>query len=147
MTTEIISGLPEDQHDYGMAKGHSPVADKVVCVDFDGVIRPWGPLMEDTPPFEGASETLQLLNEAGYKIVIFTSRLSETWLISAFGFKNTKEKYLEQLEYLSSYLDKYNIPRWDITCEKIPAIAYIDDRAIEFRDNWSDLGLRVLKCD
>lgn len=130
--SDIIHGLPADQHEYGMEKGHSPAAEKVVCVDFDGTIVPWGPLMGEKEALPGAVEGMKALKEAGYRIVIFTSRLSRTWAEHVLKSKNKYviERFLSvQRAYVVDTLRKNDIPFNDVTAEKVPAEAYFDDKA------------------
>lgn len=95
---------------------------KAIAIDFDGVIhdsetaRP-GQL---GAPMHGAFETMQLLEDADYQIIIYSCRPAEqisTWL----GTHYPRGKKHPQ-----------------IAKEKPSAIAYIDDRAIRFT-NWVDI--------
>jgi hypothetical protein len=107
---------------------HSPTAHKVICVDFDATLCPWGELFAEPypEPMPGAVRAMKALREAGYRIVIYTSRFSATW-IQAEG-----QDIKDHAKYVSGFLDHHDIP-WDsITAEKIPAVAYIDDRAIHY---------------
>src|SRR2546426_154100 len=71
-----------DTDEYGMAHGYSAIAHKTVCVDFDGTIIPWGPLMADARVFPGVGDAMRRLKAAGYTIAIFSSRFSEHYLKS-----------------------------------------------------------------
>jgi hypothetical protein len=122
--------------------GHPPVAEGVVCVDFDGTIAPWGDLFGFPEPLPGAKGFLQSLQDAGYTIVIFTSRLSTVW--HSHEGRDVTEGILAQVEYLQEYFRRYELPADSITAEKIPALAYIDDKAIEFID-WGSAGLRFIE--
>lgn len=130
----------KDQHDYGMKMGHSPVAEQVVCVDFDATLFPWGPLMnKDAQPLPGAAEAVNAFADNGWRVVIFTSRMSPSWLTFA------HEDEYTQRAYVAYMLNKYSIPFHEITAEKVPAQAYIDDKAIEFNGtNWPQIQERVL---
>jgi len=107
---------------------HPPIANKVACIDFDGTIVPWGPLMAPKDPFPGVPEAIRNLAAAGYSIVIFTSRLSSSWLLDEFG----KDRFGErtQVDYITDILDRAGIPFHAITSDKIPAEVYFDDKAI-----------------
>lgn len=113
--------------------GHPPVADGVVCVDFDGTIAPWGDLFGFPEPMKGAKEFLDYLRREGYTIVIFTSRLSTVWHNSE--GRDPARGIMEQIEYLQEYFRRYDLTCDYATAEKIPAIAYIDDKAIHHK-NW-----------
>lgn len=135
-----MTGDKQYHHDYGMAKGHAPMADKVICVDFDATLFPWGPLMNwEAFPLAGAPSAVRKIAMQGYKIVIFTSRMSDRWLSDSGNDKS------EQYEYVWKMCRKFDIPFTEITGEKIPAIAYIDDKAIEFTGtNWPEIAERVV---
>lgn len=129
-----------EQYHYGMKNGHSPDAKGVLCVDFDATIVPWGPLFNPkAEALPGAVEAIRELHGSGWKIVIFTSRMSQSW------HQSSGERANEQYAYVSSTLIRLGIPYDKITAEKVPAEAYIDDRAIEFTgDNWPQIAERIL---
>lgn len=106
--------------------GHPPIADKVALIDFDGTLYPFGYLFDFPDPIPGAVEFMQALARQGYKIVIFTSRLSPTWLASV------NQEPSEHVAYISTILKRDGIPFDRITSEKIPAEFYLDDKAIGF---------------
>lgn len=133
----VVDGLPQEQHDYGMARGYSPVAEKVAALDFDGTIVPWGPLMGDKDPEPGAVDAIRALKAAGYTIVIFTSRLSLTWARSVVGGGAAAADFLvKQEQYVRETLDRAGIPYDRITAEKVPAEFYIDDNAYRYEGDW-----------
>jgi hypothetical protein len=126
-----VHGQSESSWEYGMKHGHPPVADRVVCVDFDGTIAPWGGLMDmDKVPLPGAAQAMRDLKAAGYHIYIFTSRLSEKWLAS-----EGLDAY-DQFHYVRDWLRKYDIPFSYITGEKVPALCYIDDKAVRVSEGY-----------
>jgi hypothetical protein len=110
--------------------GHPPVADGVVCVDFDGTIAPFGDLFGFPPPLPGARDFLLGLKARGFEVIIFTSRLSTVW--HAHEGRDPAQGIFAQVAYLTEYFNRYDLPSDGVTAEKIPAIAYIDDKAIEF---------------
>lgn len=110
--------------------GHPPVAEGVVCVDFDGTIAPFGDLFGYPEPLPGAKDFLVMLRKKGYTIVIFTSRLSTVW--HRHEGRDPARGIFEQVEYLRKYCEMYGLDVDSVTAEKIPAEAYIDDKAIEF---------------
>lgn len=105
-----------------------------LLIDFDGVIHQWSEneeFSEDptNPPIEGVKGAIDLLKEK-YVIIIFTTRVSP-------GQKNGNMEAVNQAkQYVSKYLNKYQIHFDDITADKIAAKAYIDDRAFRF-ETWS----------
>lgn len=104
---------------------------KVVCIDFDGTIAPWAPLMDVGAPYPGVVEAILALYDAGYHIVILTSRMSSTWWEhEAKKRKVTPESFgAFQEMYVRRYLDRYGIPYERLTAEKVAAQVYFDDRA------------------
>lgn len=128
-----------------MNKQFGTSASKVACVDFDGTLVEWGDLMSPKQPEDGAREVLTRLRDAGYRIVIFTSRASFSWAMrmtdndpdAALRFHDT------QLQYVVEHLTQHHIPFDDITAEKIPAEFYIDDLAHRYEGNWHAIGEKL----
>lgn len=102
-----------------------------LLIDFDGVIHKYSKGFADGTiydvPIEGAREALDLLKHK-YEIIIFTARAS--------NFNGKKDK---QIRDVKDWLIKYDIYFDDVTAEKLPAFAYIDDLAIEFKGDWNDI--------
>ncbi len=115
---------------FAKENGHPPAAEGVVCVDFDGTIAPWGDLFGFPPPLPGAKAFLKYLRDNDYTIVIFTSRLSTVW--HAHEGRDPAKGITEQVTYLQEYFARYGLEADHVTAEKVPAIAYIDDKAIEY---------------
>lgn len=95
----------------------------VFAIDFDGTIhnlqdRDEGRKMGK--PFPGAKTALERINEAGHTILIHTCNSPKV-----------VEKWMEYFE----------IPFHEIWQDKGKPVAdyYIDDRAIRFRENWTDI--------
>lgn len=93
---------------------------KTVCVDFDGVLNNYegfdGNNLYTAKPF--VKEFLEKLDDE-YDVMIFT----------------TREK-----GQIQSWLYQYGLEEIPvgITNQKVPALAYIDDRAIQFRGNFNE---------
>ena len=94
-----------------------------VVFDFDGVIHSYtsgwkGAEVADDPPVEGIREALKEIHEAGYEVVVVSTRCALT----------------EGMIAVNDYLDDHGMLQYvDKVCkEKPPAIVYIDDRAICF---------------
>ena len=106
---------------------------KRLMIDLDGTIHKYskgfldGSIYDD--PVEGSKETLEYFKDNGFEIIIFTSRLSREGT-------NTEEDIIE-------WLEKWGIPYDSITADKLPAVAYIDDRNLRF-SSWKTT-INVLK--
>ena len=93
-----------------------------LAIDFDGVIhsyrRGWTGETPEDGPMPGVKEALRQLKEAGWNLVIHSTRDSD--------------KIFEWLDFygLTDFIS-------DITNTKIPAKLYIDDRGYHFK-NWYD---------
>jgi len=108
-----------------------------IMIDFDGVIYDydgWNDGKLINGPIPVAIELIKDLKNDGFEIVIFTSRASEN------GNQNpTSEELINDMKI---WLKKYDIPYDYITSEKLPALVYIDDRALNFTKN---LNIRNIK--
>ena len=132
---------------------------KTVAIDFDGVIHQYSKGWQDgsiyDPPVAGAFDAIENLILRDYSVFIFTSRSPsqvKKWMI-----QNTYEseyavegmggdpsrliypKYgftVEKIPLWVNFWNKQNVV--GVTSRKLPAIAYIDDRAICFRGSWYD---------
>ena len=83
-----------------------------------------GSLKAKGKPIPGAMRAIRGLKDLGYEIKIFTTRASSEG---------------SGVEMVESWLNEYGISHDGITGEKLDAEYYIDDKAIEFRDNWPDI--------
>ena len=107
-----------------------------LAIDLDGVIAQLGangyfvPTLAHTKPIEGAAAAVRALIDAGWTVVIFTTRA------------DSRDRRAQVMQWL----DIYDIPYHDVTNEKPAAIAYIDDRAIRF-DNWTQMMAEIGKLD
>jgi len=87
-----------------------------VCVDLNGVLdtyKGWQGSEHWDPPRPGAYEFLEELNTRGFRVVILSTKDPagvDAWLRS---------------HGLAEYVD-------EVTDRKVPAIAYVDDRAVRF---------------
>lgn len=105
---------------------------KTVVFDFDGVIHSyksgWMGITEiPDEPVEGIKEAIAEIKNAGYEIVVVSTRC---------------ENYYGQIA-ITEYLQKHGIEVDKVMKEKPPAIVYIDDRAICF-DGKSDNLLETI---
>ncbi len=93
---------------------------QTVCIDFDGVLNKYAGFHEDElyHPRPFVEDFLCKIDDY-YDIVILTSR---------------------DVNKVKSWFYQYGLEKIPvkITNEKVPAIAYIDDRAIQFKGNFND---------
>ena len=95
---------------------------KTICVGFDGVLNEYGYEEGDLgEPLTGSKEFIKELCKK-YKVVILTSR--------------PKEQVID-------WLNNNGFPSTKVTNRKVPAVAYIDDRAIQFNGNYKKVISRL----
>lgn len=100
----------------------------IVCIDFNGVLDTytgWISPEHTYPPRAGVDKFLKKLVDGGYVVVVLTS-----------ADKEKVEKWLKD-NNLMQYVTR-------VTNEKIPALVYVDDRAIKFQGDY-DLTLSKIK--
>lgn len=112
-------------------------AEKSIAIDFDGVIhgysRGWHTKDIYDPPVTGAHNALKTLSSV-YGVFIFSARPATDilpWCRAHFS-----DLKFELIKDSASYWNKKGVI--GITNRKLPALAYIDDRAIRFT-NWIDM--------
>jgi len=101
---------------------------KTVVFDFDGVIHSYtsgwqGVSVCNDPPVLGIKEAIDEIRQAGYEVVVVSSRCADDAGMHA----------------IDAYLRMHDIEVDRILDTKPPAIVYIDDRAICFDGNPSAL--------
>lgn len=101
---------------------------RTIVFDFDGVIHSYTSGWKGTDvipdkPTEGIKEVIDNLRNKGYEVVIVSTRCVE-------------EKGIEAIKL---YLSTNNIEVDDIMAHKPPALVYVDDRAINFNGDTSNL--------
>lgn len=94
---------------------------KTVVFDFDGVIHSYtsgwkGENVIPDPPVPGIAEAIKSIREAGYEVIVVSTRCKSGAGMGA----------------ILRYLEKHEIEVDGVMAEKPPAICYIDDRAICF---------------
>lgn len=98
---------------------------KPICIDFDGVLNTYGGWKgpgELYEPLPGAKEFLEKLSEY-FQVIIFTTRE-----------KSSVELWM--MEH-NMYFDK-------VTHQKIAAVAYVDDRAVNFSGDFEKTFQEVI---
>jgi len=107
-----------------------------ICVDFDDTIsvRAFGTVF----PAEGVIEALQRLRANGYKVIVHSARAWEEF--------PDRAKRIDDMRHL---LDEWGVPYNEIWvgAGKPVAKAYIDDKAIRFDNNWSDIVDSILNLE
>lgn len=111
--------------------------EKVIAVDFDGVIHKYSKGWSDgsiyDEPMEGAKEKLAELVAKGYRVVIFTIRLNP---------EVNEETNLERNKLSKWFFDhgfSEGVHYHEMTAMKPRADKYIDGRGIQFT-NWEDVS-------
>lgn len=100
-----------------------------VCVDLNGVLdtyKGWQGSEHWDPPRPGAYEFLAELADRGFRVVILSTKDPagvDAWLRS---------------HGLAEYID-------EVTDRKVPAVAYVDDRAVRFCGDYSQVLLEIEK--
>ena len=122
--------MDDTNREFALKNGHAPMADKVVLIDFDGTIFPFGELWSMDPPLPGAKQVTDWLHEHGYKIKIFSSRVSKAWC------EEEEQDCGKHRMYMLWRCAIYGIWIDDIAMDKEPAEYYIDDKAISFNGDW-----------
>ena len=100
---------------------------QTVVFDFDGVIHSYtsgwkGATIIPDPPVPGIKEAIEKIRQL-YHVVVVSSRCSSSEGVTA----------------IMDYLKANDIVVDDVVMEKPPAVVYIDDRAIRFNGDPSDL--------
>lgn len=101
---------------------------KTVVFDFDGVIHSYksgwqGVTCIPDPPTPGVDDAIQAVRNAGYEAVVVSIRCATP----------------EGLEAVKVWLADHEIAVDNVLAEKPPAIVYIDDRAICFNGDCTNL--------
>ncbi len=115
----------------------APVSKPNICVDFDGMIHKYSKGWLDgsiyDSPVEGSHESLKLITNSGYNVVIFTSRLNPA----------INPDIEDQHEEILYWLDIHGFIRGvhfnEVTAMKPRALAYIDNKALKFETWWKTL--------
>lgn len=113
-----------------------------LLIDFDGVIHRYSKGVYNQKlydiPVHGAKEFIDSVKDK-YRIVVFTARLT------SFDIMNASNRVSK--EDIEEWMNKYNIYYDEVTGQKLPAVAYIDDMGIEFTGNWNNVKKRLSYLD
>lgn len=108
---------------------------RTVAIDLDNTIlkyKGWKGSSHFLEPKEGAREAIKKLKDMGFTIIIWTCRSNEDEVARAL------QDYDIPFDHINE--NPYGPPN---TSNKIYADYYIDDRAIEFKDNWQEIVGRL----
>jgi hypothetical protein len=97
---------------------------RTVCLDFDGVIHSYqsgwcGAEIIPDPPIHGTREAIDRLRKT-YRVVVYSARFATNEGIAA----------------VDAWLKKHGIEVDELCRFKPPAMVYVDDRAVPFRNGW-----------
>ena len=112
--------------------------EKTICIDFDGVIHDYSKGWQGIDVFDrvlpGASEGTHELHDAGWTVIIFTTR-NDTPALRAF---------LQENDIYFDYIN-YN-PRQPKGSDhgKVIANVYLDDRGVCFMGDWKSSVSQIL---
>lgn len=127
---------------------------KTIAIDFDGVIHKYSGGWKDgsiyDKPIEGAFEAIRKFMDEGYSVFIFSTRSPwqiRFWLYEQLfcrdfpdGMLMTRYGFTTQIiPFWKKFWNKPNV--LGITKRKLPAVAYIDDRAVKFNGDWSKIKI------
>lgn len=112
---------------------------KVIIVDFDGVLCRHDDFPNVGPIENYVVEALFSLKQLGYTIKIWTCRTASYW-------GRDREKHIKLVK---DFLDEENIPYDELILDldKPLASVYIDDRAIRYKGNWWKVVNEIVNLD
>jgi beta-phosphoglucomutase-like phosphatase (HAD superfamily) len=110
-----------------------------IIVDFDNTICERAVYPEAGPPKDGVKEALLELKSMGFSIIIWSCRTSRD------VYPHMIER-MEQMKYMKEWFLKYDMGNcYDeiLMMDKPNADIYIDDRAVQFSDNWGEIVKQI----
>lgn len=120
------------------------VKEKAIAIDFDKTIHRYskgylGGEIYD-PPFDGCRKALELLQEQGYKIIIYSVRNLDH------PDHHTGKLEANQIAQMKTWFKNYHIPYDSFWTEpgKPQVDLFIDDKGYRFTGNWSTAVFEVL---
>lgn len=122
---------------------------KRIAVDFDGTIC-YQKFPNIGAPKPGVREALAAIRRMGYKVIIWTCRACH-WDYDVYGGDPNQPVLDRQIvKDMIAWLDQNGIEYDEIddgSRGKPSADYYIDDKAIHFDDNWTDIAVQILRAD
>lgn len=135
---------------------------KTIAIDFDGVIHKYSKGWHDgtcyDEPIDGAEKFLHdLMKSDDYNVFIFSTRSPrqiKNWLIEkmpdnfgpmaedcGFMWRGYSGWEVKVIPFWIKFWNKKDV--LGITKRKLPAVAYIDDRAVKFNGNWEEITKQI----
>jgi len=123
---------------------------KTISIDFDGVIHRYSKGWHDgtiyDEPMEGAFEYIKRLMDEGYCVYVLSTRSPRQikkwldyhlWRWDSFSDNDQAVFYSFKPEVIPFWVKTWQKQRiLGITNRKLPAVAYIDDKAVRFEGRW-----------
>ena len=107
-----------------------------IVIDFDGTIAD-DVFPEMGNPRPGVIEALNKLKKEGFEIIIHSCRTGSYFKDLLFD---------DQFELIKEYMHYYKMPFDSIWVPDKPiALAYVDDKAIKYKDNWDEITNKLIK--
>lgn len=116
-----------------------PFDQKSIAIDFDAVVSEyygWQGKGVFGVPVKGARESLDWLKQAGYRVIIDTTR-AETWLIAEY-----MKKHSIPYDYIN--FNPENL-RQHLSPVKVVADVYVNDRGLRFDGDWKKTLLEIIR--
>lgn len=122
---------------------------KTIAIDFDGVIHRYSKGWHDGTvydgPVEGALPSMEHLLRLGFHLYIHTTR-DPYQVVQWFKELTTVVHFVVEVVHPNELVDKKfwqgkensHLPVIGVTNQKLPAIAYIDDRGVRFK-SWAQV--------
>lgn len=140
---------------------------KTVAIDFDGVIHAYSKGYQNgelyDTPIKGAFEAIKALMDEGYSVYIHSTRAPrkiKAWLLphvmvseyeaEGMGGDPTLWKYtrygftVKKIPFWTKFWNEENV--LGISQRKIPAMVYVDDRALKFGGDWKNTLAGILQA-
>ncbi len=112
---------------------------KRILIDFDRTIHKYSKGYDSgeiyDSPFKNTKLYINKLKDMNYEIVIFSSRVSK---------EEFPDTYLNSINDVKNWLNKYEIYFDKITSDKLPSILIIDDSSYRFMGNWDEEFPKIL---
>jgi len=114
---------------------------RYVVLDWDGTCVPQAWPERPTDWLPGAEQAIKDLLNAGFKVVIHSTRTHELDV----DFSGPNPDRDENIAYIRDMLDRSGFQEVQLaTDSKPPAVAYVDDRAIPFLGDWKPITDQII---